>query len=456
MKHFLAFILFAIPFISSAQSLPPVSHHGGDNFLGMGFRTGYEALSVNPANITGLGGKNTELGILNFNVLFHTDGLTNADLRNAFKGNDPLDVEVRNLLVDAVSGQEGVTADLDLDWLYASFKLGNFGSFSAGITEELNSNFLLNDTLANILAFGSDSSQYFTDPVNLIFSTNSIEGSSILYSHIRSLNIGYSRKLTNLGTEEDPIDLFAGVGYRRLWGVGYFTVGAENGALGGNSAFSELYEIDFNYFDFITNGEKQLFDNTGTGSAWSFGGNINFNNTLTVGASVIDLGSINWEGEVFAPLNPSQLHLDSLTNGLNDLNINDQIDELYGLFDFRESESFETKLNSKIRLGGSFEASKNFRIGVDTTIPLKEEALDREKGFFSLGTAINVIPNFLGIDGGITSSRQYGTRVPVGISLDLFKTAQISVSTSDLVTLLSNDTDPLSNISVGTLRIKLK
>lgn len=449
---FLLLFCFAYTF-STAQNSAPVSYYGDDNFLSMGFQTGYNSLNINPANLSAVDGKKIELGIINFNLLFHTDGITRGDLIDLFQTEEPINTEVRNLLVNAVSKEEGISADIDVDWLYASLKLGKGGSFSAGISEEISSNFFLNDTLANILAFGADSTQFFTDPNNLIFTANSIDGSNVLYSHIRSLNLGYSRKLMTIGTEDEPIDIHAGIGYKKLWGIGYFNVNAANGTVGGNSAFSELYDVDYKFFDYVFGTDSKVFDNVGTGSAYSVGAHLNFNDKLNIGASVLDIGKITWEGELFAPLNPTSLELDSLLNGLDDLNINDQLEELYGLFDFRDAESFETKLNSKFKIGGSFEASKNFRVGVDATFPLKEEALDREKSVFSIGAAINLVPKVLSIDGGISSSQQYGTRIPLGISLNFLGVAQISLATADITTLLSDNTDPLSNISLGTLKV---
>jgi len=276
-----------------------------------------------------------------------------------------------NSLFSALKSKNSINVNADLELLRVSLRT----------TPKLYLTFNVNfksKTQVNIpkeaIALFSEGTKFF-EGKNLtlsprIESLNYLEiGLGGAYSINSKLTVGLKLKLLgglgNVTTKTSAINLSIDENYGIATSVdGYF-------ATSGKSYLSGSGDKNF---DFLKNPKTYVRN---LGYAFDVGATYKFNDRLTLGLSLLDIGSIKWKGDLYgykwdketANYTFKGFSIDSLLNGAVDdasRNYSKEIsDTLSARFKYREGviNSYSTALPSKIYLTGVYDFGRNFSVG---------------------------------------------------------------------------------------------
>ncbi len=317
-----------IALISAAQSL--LAQTEGSVFSSTGraaattFVTDYQCIGINPSNLgwkAKYEGKNVAFGLLEVGASIYSEALTKQDLRDQFlktdhKFTDAERIEAAHKVADA-----GLTINGDVTILGVAFgndKLGSFGFsihdraqwtstmnplFSEILFEGYQSGYFdhlvltSGDTIANLgglqpgllaqVAYG-----YATNPQS---AGDLFKGTTVKFNWYREYNLSYGRKLI----DGDALKFFGGVGLKYLSGMGIIDMEANNGGISMYSAMSPYFDISYGAAE-QGNPSAQAHDKSfppkevGHGFAFDLGVSAIIKDHLKFGASITNIGSINW------------------------------------------------------------------------------------------------------------------------------------------------------------------
>jgi hypothetical protein len=184
------------------------------------------------------------------------------------------------------------------------------------------------------------------------------------------------------------------------------------------SGIHDMDKSGYSFSDQIGN----YFKNKGWGI--DLGATYKLTDKITLAASLIDIGQINWKNNTYeysldkttANYTFSGIDAKELFNG-NSKPLNGQIDSVKARFDWKEKQTsaFKTPLPSKMYLSGSYEVMKNFNVGA---------VLFAEKyhGRFGPGLALGMNKHFgkiLSTSLSYTLSNRSFSNFGAGLSLNL-------------------------------------
>jgi hypothetical protein len=424
--------------------LPAAAAVAGDrtNVRGLGMaRTvnalarGYDALGVNPANLSMADNRTMEIGLANLGVRVSSEWLSYDIYQKYFTGvsNEAgervarylTEQDKRDLL--ALLPEKVVNTGFDLELL--SFGISMYhpivGGLGFGITDRAGMNFGLVSDYARLLLFGLDSTGSRYD----------FGGTSVTAYWWREFNFSYAREIpVSIGIAQS---FHAGFTVKLLKGYGAIETIRYNSSFANTVVSPHMYRLDadFDYLvrrsgvDFLDRDKSADFKpfpepaGTGTGIDFGFAAQIR---GFHVHLSLTDLGGITWNRNVVEAYSSFvKVNEDSLVRALRGSN--------------RPGETFSTALPSKFRLGVMVEDSAisflrwipgRMIFGLDYTQGLNESMGNTTSPRLSLGTEYRIIP-VLPVRVGISLGGGYGFRVAGGVGLNLHF-LQLDVGTENL------------------------
>ncbi|HMC96225.1 MAG TPA: DUF5723 family protein, partial [Flavobacteriales bacterium] len=313
------------------------------------------------------------------------------------------------------------------------------------------------DTIANYANLPPDSlaliaSGFTTNPQLL---STVLDGSSVKFTWYREFNLSYGRRIAH----NDDVEIYGGIGVKYLLGIGIIDMEARNNEFNGFASLSPYFDI--NYGDAaltnpsaVTAKNTLLPDAVGKGFGLDLGLSAVIKEKWKVGAAVTNIGSINWQGNVYTANDGALVELAS--NGLDNYNFFAGIDDFVtngGILDWKGSTERRVALPTNARLGLGRLIGKFAEVGIDAVLPLNEEPGNYDKTVIGLGGDIRPLP-WLQLSAGMVTGGDYDTKIPVGVTfMTTTGTFEAGIASRDIVTFFT-ELNPTVSLSVGFLRFR--
>ncbi|MBI3133092.1 MAG: hypothetical protein HYZ14_00310 [Bacteroidetes bacterium] len=443
------------------------------------FVTDYHCLGINPAN---LGWqqyeKSVTMGSSEFGMSIYSESLAKQDLRDNIWGvakSGSLDSLTYEQKMDAINGFASDFAfNMDYNMFGASYQNPKFGGIAISIRSRATWSSSLSPKFSDLIFQGRnsmyfDSLQYYngTDTVNIANYQNMSADSSAAVisgtassplplsqlvgdSYLRlSLNreyhVGYGRKILNI---DSVFTLYGGVGFKYIQGIAMMDLSNQDGVLQMYSAFSPGFQIDYAAGLNSLPSQAQNFWRSSVGQGWGvdFGVNATFFNKLHVAASVTNIGSMTYTGNVYEAVDT--LVVSYSRDGLQDMNIANSVPEMLegtGLFKLRGLTEKKVTLPGTLRMGASLELGKIAHIGAEIVSPFNDVPGSINGFAYGLGGDIKVAGGKIILMAGFTGGGGYDVQVPLGVNFCFGGGAyEFGVASRDAVTFFSQNKPTIS------------
>lgn len=505
-KH-LAFGLLAffclLSFASKAQYYSVMGKGG----MGTTFATDFHAIGINPANlgfrksfrdpklVIGLmeGGVSVLAEALNRNQLFNT-------IFNPTKYNFTYEEKqaVANSFAD-----KNFNADISFMWLGVSYSNDKLGGFAFSIRDRILFSALFNQTASEI-AFMGFNAPYF--PIILLSNGKTIvksqnpnltsdqreqayrgtfsnedeaqnysailKGSRFSMSWVREYNLSYGKKIVDLYN----FSMHIGAGVRYVQGKGVIDLAAEDNKLTSSIiSLSPTFGLDFGTDPKIVQSptfsppdpsasflEKFAFaKSVGSGFGFDLGINMVIKRNLYIGAAINNIGSINWDGNVYDLTDGKLVSLEG--TGFNTYNILTNAQSALQFagdlspFKWEGVKAQVRPLPSTFRFGASYEYFRTFHLGFDIIMPLNNVSGNLKDPLYIVGGDWQ-INRLIKISSGVNYGGNSGKHVniPAGITFsNNRRSLEVGLATLDFQSLvLSLGRSSTISIAAG-VKIKL-
>jgi hypothetical protein len=458
------------------------------------FVTDYHCLGINPANLgwKAYEKKSVTMGSSEFGMSIYSESLAKQDLRDNIWGvvrSGSLDSLTYD---DKVKAAEGFASDFAFNWDYnmfgASYQNDKFGGIAFSIRSRATWSSSFDTQFSDLLFQGKfsnyfDTLQYFngTDTVNIgnyenmgaDSSANVISGTASVPNSIseivgdsymrlslnREFHLGYGRKLFG---QDSTFALYAGVGFKYIQGIAMMNLTSNSSGYSLISAFSPGFDLDYGMVasgnPSTIAGQAQTFwrSPVGQGFGVDFGVNVTMFKYLHIAASVTNIGSMTYTGNVYEGEDTLLVKYNS--QGLQDLNIANSVPELLeesGLFKLRGVEETTIKLPGTMRLGASLDLGKIAQIGIDLVAPFDREIPGSVNGLaYGIGGELRLAGGKVQLMAGFTGGGGYGYQMPLGINFVLGGGAyEVGIASRDAVTFFTQNS-PTVSAAFGFARVR--
>lgn len=434
-------------------------------FTGKGIATSvandYEAIGINPANLGWPGdNKKFHLTFLETGASIWSDALQKSELVNDFwTGNVSFSQADKRIAADKFA-DHGMAINFDMTWFGISFQSQHLG-LAFSVRDRLSGRFMQSKEFAEVMFLGYNA-PYFNGPKTIENGktignrlipkkySEFLDGTRWQMSWYREYNLALG--LTAIQT--DLISLALGAGVKYITGFGTFDFRTKDKELIAYSALSPVFQI--NYGDARerqnpSNVTKGGLVPVGHGFGADLGVSAKFLKRITAAVSITDLGSINWDGNVYEV--PDGVFNKYESDGFKSYNIflePQKINQISGQSDMVGIASKIVPLPAKLRMGASADLGSFFGAGIDFIAPLNDAASNFDKSIVGLGTWVRPI-NIIEFSLGLVSGGNYSTMMPAGITLKLGNFWELGAATRDIFTFVSQKT-PVVSGSVFFLR----
>ncbi|GAB3650573.1 DUF5723 family protein [Hymenobacter agri] len=460
----------ALPFAARAQNeLSNFSATGRGGVINT-FASDYQAIGINPANL----GRNP-----NFRVAFTvgevgagvgSQSLTKTTFKNLlFNSSQSLSPADRTMLVNQLTGDNVLNLNIDTNLLGLAVTLpSGLGGIAFSSRQRVAGHLALNRNTADIIVNGQNADiirQYYPTPntsgnptptnPNAPLISTVLDGTSIQAAVTNEFNVAYGVEIV----ENTGFHLSLGAGYRYIQGIGIADVRSSGGALTAYTSLSPIFDV--NYGALASNTANFNYEAgsglkpVGHGNGFDVGLAAEVGKIVRVGASVTDLGSMTWTGNV---LEASDQKLQQVSStGVQSYDVLNEIARQFdadnrNLFTYETARERTSALPTKLRLGGGVRISKLFEAGLDVTMPLNKVAGNLTAPFVGVGFDARPL-SWLKLSSGFSGGAGYGKSLPVGITL-VTSVWEAGISTRDVVGLFS-ESSPYSSVALGVLRFKI-
>jgi len=285
-----------------------------------------------------------------------------------------------------------------------------------------------------------------------------MKNSEITMAWTRDYNFSYGRRLFG----DSTFAMFAGVGVKYVQGLALLDIRSDaNGKMTAYSSLSPLFGIDYgsassasNIIESSGNAVNDAFKSVGKGIGFDFGLNIVVKNKFKLGVSLINMGKVTWNGNVYSV--KDTLVLNTTNAGLENYNIASQLGNILGsngILKLQGQEERETKLPGVIRAGASFKFGKKLELGVDCIVPMNDAPGSYQKPIIGFGG--DVLPaKWLKLQAGFVTGGNYDFQIPIGITfITKNGSYECGVASRDAVTFFAKN-GPTLSLSMGFMRFR--
>ncbi|OON69063.1 DUF5723 family protein [Hymenobacter sp. CRA2] len=420
------------------------------------FVSDYQAIGINPANLSRLGSPKFAVGVLQFGVGLGSQSLTREQMyRFIRRTDDKLTPSEKQELAKAFTSDNALNLNADVTTFGLSVAVPGVGTIAVSNQQRVVSHIGLNKNMAEIVFLGKDAPIYQNyDPRTSPLVSEALAGTRMQMSWLNEFNVAFGRRIL----DNDAFQLSGGVGYRYIEGVGVVDIRVEPGKLEAYGSVSPLFDI--NYGDLARNPQFNYRKGgsglrpVGKGNGVDLGLALETGKFLRVGVSVTDIGNMSWEGNLLTANDQRLKRLQS--TGVDSYNFFKEATELVAagtdsLFQYQPSEKRTTALPTKLRTGVGIRISEYLETGLDVTLPLNEVAGNLTKPF--IGAGIDFKPRrWVRLSSGLTTGAGYGFSLPLGVTFTT-KWYEAGVSTRDVIGLFASE-HPYASVAAGFLRFR--
>jgi len=397
--------------------------------------------SINPS-YPAISGRSFSVGLLQGGFSTHSEVLDNLYLQRFTLSNDTISQIDRDAIKSLVPETLDFEARLDAKWLNLSFNLPKWLAFSAELSESVQGDFFLDREMTDLFLDGLNASWLPTNEMTADLSNT--QGSRIYYNHTRTLKVGLSRRII----DKDSLKIYGGVNVSRVWGLGHLNMSIDQNRIVGQSSFSTFYDINYGSLDeFKDDLSKKLFSSSGTGWVYDLGLSLQLNQRIDFGIAVLDLGHLEWDKQTVVSDTDAIVLNQSIENGIKSFALQKESNYLYDALGFKPGPRFRSEANTRLRLNTLYRYNENFSTSIDWLLPLKEvEGLSYHS--FILGMRYRPDLIDINISSGLFYHSEFGLRVPFGLGYEVLGKGLVSISTNDIISLVSGNSNPLSSLSI--------
>ncbi len=486
-----------VVFILSVFSIGTFAQQEFSSFTNTGrgcataFATDYQAAGINPANLgwsSKYEGKKFTMGFSEFTGSVYSDSLRKDDLRNSvvglITGNNTTLTYVQKLQAVNNFTQSGFTMNADLGSFGLALNTKVAGGFAFRINDHFQWYSKLGAEAANLIFLGKTSSLFDKltiqlangstttianhpnlnpDTANMVLTGTStapkylskiLDGSQMTLTWYREYNLSYGRKIIGW---DSTFAIYGGVGIKYIQGLAMLDIKSEGGVLTGFSSLSPSFGVNYGAAAAQANqvvGEG-FPKSVGSGYGADFGLNVVIKQRLIVGASLINVGKIDWTGNVYQLKDTLMISL--TTAGVQNFNLFNQLKNMLGpngMFKITGQQTYTTQLPGMVRAGASLLLGKIAHVGVDFVMPTNNTVPGTIKNpIIGIGGDIMPIP-WLKIQAGFITGGNYSYQIPVGLVFVAPGGAyEAGIASRDAITFFTQH-GPTLSLSMGFIRMR--
>ncbi len=470
--------------------------HGGATT----FATDYQATGINPSNLGWLPkypDKKVTMGFMEFTGSVYSDSLRKDNLRNSMVdlitgNNTGMSYAAKIQAVNNFT-QSGFTMNAD----FGSFGIAVNTKIAGGFAFRINDHFQwyskLGSQAANLIFLGNTSSlfdqltiqvgtgssattQTISNHPNLSADTAAmvvkgtstspllmskiLEGSKMTLTWYRDYNLSYGRKIVGI---DSVFAWYGGIGLKYIQGMAMVDITSQKDAngvahLSGFSSLSPAFGV--NYGAAVAQANQVIGSgfppkSVGSGFGFDFGTSIIIKGKLKIGASIINIGSINWTGNVYQMKDTLMVNL--TTKGVESFNLFSQLKNMLGpngMFKVTGNQTYHTQLPGMVRAGASILLGRKAEVGVDFIIPTNTTI----PGSYTnpiIGLGGDFMPvKWLRLQGGFITGGNYPFQIPMGIIfVGNGGSYEAGIASRDAITFFTQH-GPTISLSTGFIRMR--
>lgn len=444
---------------------------GAFNSTGSGFTVvqanDYQSLGVNPANLGWMkDDKKMHLGFFEFGLSIYSEPLTKGMVFNDLLGSsdDFTSQAQRDEAVKRFTNSD-LLINLSNTLFGASWQDEKIGGFAFAIRQRVSWNSTLNESASEFLFEGFNSPYFDSIAVQpngdtIGYATNP-EAASALYNptdltHLfyNEFVLGYGRKLV----DKENFKFYAGIDLKLLQGFGMLNYNSISVTqVEGYQSLGPAYGVKYN--------EPTPSELTGSGwqtAGMGFGVDIGLSFEIykktRVAIALNDLGSINWDGNVYEGENVPITEIQ--TPGINNYNIFSESGGIiadngnYGEWIGLKNKKLATPMS--LRVGANHQPMEQLSFGFEFLIPLGDKDIPGAylSPYYTAG--VQYVPaKWFQLSAGASYGGGYGFNIPVGFT---FRPAnsestmwEMGFATRDILTIFKSE-NPVVSLVFGFLR----
>lgn len=445
------------------------------------FANDYHALWSNPANL-GLIPKTTtftlgspmeygeyrierplSIGVGEVGATIVSDAMSLRELSTiVFRINEQqLSLQEKRQVAERFAGG-GIALNVDAQLLGIAYRSAGWGGVALGVRDRISAEFRFNAMLARIMFLGRLDSYFDSTAINWRGDTvgyarspkyfsELFDSSRIGMTWLRDYAVGYGIRLYNGA----GMQLYGGLTARLIQGYILLDGRIENRIMTAYSAISPFFGIDYGKATTPSLRPGAGLVPVGSGYGVDLGLSINIGDSWRAALTMSDLGSVWWDGNVFAALDTVLNGM--ITTGFSSFNIFEQAQNITGeggYFKWMGLAGVRTLLPTRLRVAVSHSVGVERDLGIEATIPLQASAPGSPPFFAAIGLRYWVNPHLL-VCGGIRVGTMAGWALPLSLQLSLWNGRwEIGISTQDLASLIIPKR-PVLSLAVALLRFHI-
>ncbi len=359
----------------------------------------------------------------------------------------------------AFSGK-GLRFNLDIMPFAFAYQHESIGGFALSVRERVNGTFVLNEQAAKLMFQGRHSDYFDSTALNWRGDTigyarspqkfsKLFDGTILSMSWLREFAISYGIQVF----EDSSTSIYVGVAPKFLQSYAYLEARVAAGDLLAQSALSPYFAINYGKATTPSAITGTALVPIGEGYGLDAGVTVKYQD-WTFSGSIIDIGSVTYNGNVFAAGDTVLNGLGS--EGFDSYNLFEEAPKITGegqYFRWEGLMSAKSELPMRLRFGTSWQQSKRWSYGVDCIIALNDVAGALRQTLISSG--VDYRPkDWLNIGLGLAHGANMGLTMPTSIMFSIMNGRwQLGISTLDLTSLFSNVNPVVSGI-IGVARIR--
>ena len=280
-----------------------------------------------------------------------------------------------------------------------------------------------------------------------------INGSTYDFLWYRSYGLSWGGRVGH----GESVDWFVGAGVKYIQGFGMIDIHSDGGDYLAQSSLSPGFKIDYgeNASKNPSHRSGDSMEPVGKGIGIDIGLSAIVQEKWKIGLAYLDLGSIKWDGNVFVAADSTVSTLDE--DGFDNSNFFDQADNFAsdrGIYEWVGVSEVKTKLPGTLRTGVGYVASEKTELGIETVLPMSDEAGSMRKAAINMGGSYRPA-EWLSLNLGIGIGGNYPTRMPFGITLGTKDgTWEAGFGQRDIRSLFGGG-DPTVGMCFGILRFRV-
>lgn len=462
-KHLITNLFFSTMILWAC--LPAITHaqteYGAFTATGSGMPihvvSDYQCLGVNPANLGWSTDKHRwHLGLAGVGMSVYSEPITKENISMFFKDEEFTYNEKVEAARRFTDGR--IAADMGINGLGLSYQDPDVGGFAFSIRERGSFNMKLNATAAELLWLGFNS-DYFDEKViqqGIITAGISNDpkpvaelfmGSSFSSLWVREFNFGYGRKII----ENVDFGIYGGLGVKYIQGFSWVDIFIDENRVHGFSSNSPVFQFEYPHPTPSAMTGKGLTP-SGSGFGFDIGLSAQYRNMFRFGLSLNDIGSINWDGNVYEASFEAQISKIE-TGGLGNESIQDIFDAMViedDIFEWQGLSSKRSGLPTHIRTGVSYIGTSRLIAGAELMLPMHKVPGAQEDAIVGLGVQYNPIGGLF-LSTGFQTGGNYSFHIPLGFSLQVTPGWEVGLATRD-ISILFRNVNPNLSVSFGFMR----